>query len=451
MLLDFADITFSDKGELYHTIYSQIKSAVENGIIKKGEKLPSVREAAAQLGVSRTTVENAYSRLCIEGFAESRPQRGYFILSAPHKNKPLNTEIPALPKEIPYDFSSRRVDDSASDTEVWKKMVREVLRDSGELISYGDPQGEVGLRQALSDYSFKARGVVAPKENIIVGAGVGPLLNILCGLLGREISVGFENNGFFEAEKIFSDYGISAFRLSSDRNGALINSLEESQVNILFQLPSALPKISPTALLKRRNEFVAWVTQQENRLIIEDDYNGELRYNARSMPAFQNKAPQKTVYIGSFSKLLLPSVRIAYMVLPDFLIDKFKSLSNCYNQTCGKIEQLTLEKYIISGALEKHLRKLRRLYYLKSQILCRELQENLSCFKALTLLESSLSINLETRLNTESAVLCDLAMKGGIRIMPTDRRGCVKLSFAGITTEKIPPAVSRLNKIFGNL
>lgn len=451
MLLDFADISLTKKGELYHEIYKSIKSAVENSIIKKGEKLPSVREAAAQLGVSRTTVENAYTRLCIEGFAESIPQRGYFILSAPQNENTENEEIYVPDPEILYDFSSRRVDNNASDTEMWKKMVREVLRDSGELISYGDPQGELRLRQALADYSFKSRGVVTRKENIIVGAGMGPLLNILCGILGRDISVGFENNGFFEAEKIFSDYGISTSRLTSDRNGALIKDLEKSGANILFQLPSALPKISPSSLSKRRNEFVLWANEKSDRLIIEDDYNGELRYSARSMPAFQNKAPQKTVYIGSFSKLLLPSVRIAYMVLPDFLADKFKSLSNCYNQTCGKIEQLTLEKYIVSGALEKHLRKLRRLYYSKSQILCRNLEENLSCFKNLTLLESSLSVELETDLDFESSVLCEIAIKNGIRVIKSDSKGCVKLSFAGITTEKIPDAVNKLNKIFGNL
>lgn len=450
MLLNFADITLASKGKLYHTLCNHIKTAAQKGIIKKGEKLPSVREAAAQLGVSRTTVENAYTRLCIEGFAESIPQRGYYILSVPEKrNKEKAEEIQNLPKII-YDFSSRRVDEKASDTAVWKKIMREVLRDSGELISYGDPQGESGLRSALAEYSYKSRGVVAHKDNIIVGAGVGPLLNILCGLLGREISVGFENGGFFEAEKIFSDYGIPTFRVESDNNGAKMKSIEENNIDTLFLLPSALPKISPAALSNRRNQFCGWVSL-ENRLIIEDDYNGELRYSARSVPAFQNKSPQNTVYIGSFSKLLLPSVRIAYMVLPDFLIQRFKSLPNCYNQTCGKIEQLALGKYISSGALEKQLRRLRRLYYLKSQILCRELEENFSLLEDITLFESSLLIELKTKLKIESSLLCDTALWGGIRVMKSPIKGAIRLCFAGMSLEEIPPAVKELNKIFGNL
>lgn len=451
MLLNFADFTLTDKGQLYHTLYSYIKGAVETKAIKKGEKLPSVREAAAQLGVSRTTVENAYTKLCIEGILESVPQRGYFIIGIPEREtqKPLEKEKNTT--EILYDFSSRRVDEKASDTDLWKKLVRSVLWDSGELISYGDAQGELKLRQALADYSYKARGVVTTADNIVIGAGVGPLLNILCGLLGRDITVGFENVIFFEAERIFSDYGIKTHLLQSDRDGATAKALEATDPNVLFLLPSALSKISPTTLSSRRNYFCDWVNTAENRLIIEDDYNGELRYTARSVPAFQRKSPQNTVYIGSFSKLLLPSVRIAYMVLPDSLKERFKNLSRFYNQTCGKIEQLALEKYIVSGALEKHLKKLRRLYYSKSQLLCRELENNLKCFKGVTLFESSLTVELEADLKLESGELCKTALNSGIKLMPSPHKGCVRLCFAGIPEEEISKAVAELNKIFGNL
>lgn len=451
MLLDFADFTQTAKGQLYNTLYTYIKNAVETKAIKKGEKLPSVREAAAQLNVSRTTVENAYTKLCIEGIVESIPQKGYFVIGIPEKSVAELIKITETQSEILYDFSSRRVDEKASDTEVWKKLVRSVLWDSGELISYGDAQGEPGLRNALADYSYKARGIIAATDNIVIGAGVGPLLNILCGLIGRNITVGFENGGFFEAERIFGDYGIKTYIIPSDKNGAVLDGLNTLNPDILFLLPSALSKISPAALSKRRNEFLQWSKEDENRLIIEDDYNGELRYTARSVPAFQGKSPQNTVYIGSFSKLLLPSVRIAYMVLPGFLKERFKNLSRPYNQTCGKIEQLALEKYITSGALEKHLKKLRRLYYSKSQLLCQELQNNLKCYKAVTLFESSLIIELETNLTNTSKELCDIAHKNGIRLIESKKKGCVRMCFAGIDEEKIPDSIKKLDKIFGNL
>lgn len=450
MLFDFAELDLCDKGNLYFALYEKIKNAVEMGAVKKGEKLPSVREAAALLGVSRTTVENAYGRLCIEGIAESMPQRGYYIIGA---NKSVNNKTVAdstKEENIKYDFSSRKIDSHSADTEIWKKMVRQVLWDSGELTSYGDNQGEAGLRSALASYAYKARGVKTSADNIIIGAGIGPLLNILCGLIGRDMNVGFENGGFTKAQSVFSDYGIKSLPIASDANGAMIDKLYDSNANVLFLMPSALSKISVTALSKRRNEYVKWVASGE-RLIIEDDYNGELRYTARTVPAFQSKAVENTVYIGSFSKLLLPSVRIAYMVLPERLMKRFKARLSYFNQTCGKIEQLALEKYISSGALEKHLRRLRRLYYNKSQVLISCLESEISSFKAVTLYESSLSVELETGLDTDSGEICKNAERAGLRLMESPKKGCIRLSFAGIAESEIPIAVKELEKSLKSL
>ncbi len=329
--------------------------------------------------------------------------------------------------------------------------MRSVLCDSGELTSYGDAQGEPGLRCALADYAFKARGVKTQPENIVIGAGIGPLLNILCGILGRDITVGLENGELNKASGIFDDYGIKSVCLECDANGAKITDIVKSNIDVLFLLPSALSKISVTGFSKRRNKYIEWLNSDKTRIIIEDDYNGELRYTARTVPAFQGKAPDTTVYIGSFSKLLLPSVRIAYMVLPSYLAEQFRIKGNLYNQTCGKIEQLALEKYILSGSLEKHLRRLRRLYYAKSQILCNELRKNLKLVKNIVLYESSLTIEIETALNIKSNEICNFFLNKGIRLIEADQNGKVKLCFAGISTKEIPAAVSELSKGFEHL
>lgn len=448
MLFDFADLQLKSRGELYITLYSKIKEAADCGAIKKGEKLPSVREAAKQLGVSRTTVENAYTRLCIEGIAESRPQRGYFITG----NKAVSvkkTEHIENPDNIQFDFSSRSIDTLAVDTELWKRTLRSVLWDTSFLTSYGERQGELQLREALSEYSYKARGVKASADNIVIGAGVGPLLNILCGLTGREITVGMENGGFAEAERVFEDYGINTVLLESDHNGATINSITENSINVLFLLPSALSKISISALSNRRNDFIKWVKKGE-RLIIEDDYNGELRYTARTVSSFQGLAPQNTVYIGSFSKLLLPSVRIAYMVLPDSLAERFRSRKSGYNQTCGKVEQLALAEYIQKGALEKQLRRLRRIYYAKSQLLCRELENNIPNCKVI-LYESSLIAELVTDIPYTSKEICEKAQSNGIKLIEHNENGVARLCFSGINQEKISDAVKKLAEILNNM
>lgn len=444
MLFDFINLK-SGSGAMYLRLYEQITAAVERGAIKKGERLPSIREAAAQTGVSRTTVESAYIKLCIEGIAESSPQRGYFICGsakpAQRKAEEKRCEPPFL-----YDFSGRKIDSAAADISFWKKTVREVLRDTDELLSYGDPQGEYGLRTALAAYAYKARGVRTSPENIVIGAGVGPLLNILCGLIGKENKAAVENGGFEQARLIFSDYGISAVTVESDKNGAKTDALRKSGANVLMLLPSALSRFSVTGLSARRGEFVKWVGEDENRLIIEDDYNGELRYTARSVTAFQGKCPESTIYIGSFSKLLLPSVRIAYMVLPDRLAGKFSVRRGVYNQTCGKTEQIALKNYIETGELEKHLRRLRKLYYAKSRYLCRAVEEIMPNTE-ITLFESPITAELDFNTETESNEICAAAAKNGIKLLPARERGRVRLCFAGISEKDIRPALKKLKTV----
>ena len=443
MLLDFIDLK-KGNGAVYMELYNQINSAIENGIIKKGEKLPSIREAASQLRVSRTTVENAYLRLCIEGTVESLPQRGYYIRQGEKRftAKPERTQSEERSR---YDFSGRSIDISAADTEFWKKTVREILRDTEELTSYGDPRGEAGLRNALSLYAYKARGVRASAENIIVGAGIGPLLNILCALIGKECVIGMENGEFEQASRIFSDYGINTRVIRGDLNGAVVSEIEKNNIGILFLQPSALSKISVTGLSSRRNEFIDWANKSPDRLFIEDDYNGELRYTARSVTAFQGKCPERTVYIGSFSKLLLPSVRIAYMVLPDSLSVKLNERLSIYNQTCGKVEQLALRRYIETGALEKHLKRLRKLYNEKSRICGRIISELIPSAKQ-TLFESSLTVLLEPENRGITEKIYSNARKYEISLGKTASRNEVRLCFAGISKNDIYTAIRLLSE-----
>ena len=159
-LMECWQLGFSDNGSLYNTIYNKIKEAYFSGVLKKGERLPSVREAALQLGVSRTTIENAYDKLCIEGIVESLPQKGYYFTDYKVSQKTVNKITIDDEKQIKYDYSGRNVDKDLADIEVWKKTVRKTLLDSKELTSYGDSQGEYILREAISTYIYKSRRLV---------------------------------------------------------------------------------------------------------------------------------------------------------------------------------------------------------------------------------------------------------------------------------------------------
>ena len=442
MLLDFVALEERKGVARYQALYQAIREAAASGKLHPGERLPSLREASKLLGVSRTTVENAYLKLCLQGIAESAPQRGYTITAQALTDRP-DEKVAVREREARYDFSARKIPSRAADAGLWKKTVREVLRDTEELTSYGDPQGEEKLRRAIAAYTFKARGVKAAPDHIVIGAGVGTLLNLLCGLMGREKTVGFENGGFSQAECVFSDHGIATVLIESDQSGAKPEAVAKSGADVLFLLPSSLSKLRVTELAKRRNRFAEWALAAKDRWIVEDDYNGELRYTARSVPAFQPKIPSKTVYIGSFSKLLLPSVRIAYMVLPQTLLESFRQRRALYNQTCGKVEQLALADYIESGSLERHLRRLRKLYAEKS----RRFSEAVTAVfgeTELTLYESAVTASLTLPTQKTGEELCAAAWEKGVRVMPGKAKGEIRLCFASMEEKDFFEALSCL-------
>lgn len=443
MIYDYIEIEKDKKTPLCTQLYEELLHAITEGKFPQGQKVPSIRTAATELSLSRTTVETAYIRLCNEGYLDSRPQSGYFV-----KYKPIYTRKVSLQSKKPetpilYDFSSGRIDEKAADTLLWQKQVRTALHQEAELFSYGEPQGEEALRHAISDYIFTTRGVEAYSENIVVGAGTQFLLTLFCSLYSQKAVIAMDAPGFKQAERIFRDYGFETVFVDFRNTVPLSEQLESVHANIYLHIPSSHAKRSAQTLKKIRADLLSWVQKSENRLILEDDYNGELRYTARPLPALQNADREHIVYLGSFSKLLLPSVRIAYMVLPDALLQTYRTRRQDYNPTASKLEQLALTEYIRGGYLEKHLRRLQKLYYHKSQAMLAAIQRNLPLAKRVSILETSLCavVHLETPFS--DAELQERLRKNGI-IVDAVRKGHLWLSFSGIPEAEIEPAVRAL-------
>lgn len=451
MTYDYLILDASSGTPLYQQLYLTIRSAIEAGHLVKGERLPSIRKLAEDLKLSCTTVENAYQQLCVEGYIQSRPQRGYFVLTAAHddagRQKPrrVGTLPPSRPA-IRYNFGSDCVDSDNIDIKIWRRHIRDVLNRQEVIAGYGEHQGERALREALSAYSYSVRGVVASPEQIVIGAGTQPLLTILCGLLnGHDKRVAMEEPGFLQAEQVFSDCGLSVLHLPADESGIRMDALTESGAKLLFISPSNRIQTGASLPMGRRFELLNWA-QEAGAIIIEDDYNGELRYNARPIPAMQSMAGgENIVYIGSFSKLLLPSVRVGYMVLPENLLERYRARANRYNQTASKIEQLALSNYVKSGQLERHLRRLRKLYAAKSAALIKALKNAFGDTMEILLEETLLYLILDVKTGRPSQELCSLAAEKGVRTMPPQEgTSKVMLGFAGIPLREIGAAVECL-------
>lgn len=458
MLYDFLDIDKTSETLLYEQIYNNIKIAINKGILSRGDKLPSIRRLSDDLAVSRTTVESAYEQLCAEGYVVNKPKRGFFI-EAEHDFESEKNDSKITPKTqnsnaeyqlpVKYDFSSSSIDSQYIDIKFWKRCVKDVLDKHYIISSYGSAQGEPVLRDALCEYSRNVRGVSANTDRIIVGAGTQILLSVLlglCGEYGKDVAI---EKGFFpQGEQIFSDFGFSFTPLKADKNGIILDNNIKSR--IIFVNSSGSMRGSAPIPVNKRLEIIRWA-EANDAIIIEDDFNGELRYTSKPVPALQGMCSDRVVYIGSFSKLLLPSVRISYMVLPEHLAKLYRERSKNYNQTSSKVEQLAFAEYIRSGRLERQLRKLRKIYSVKSKILLECLTEYFGDKAVIEVIETALCVRIKLKTVHSMDYLKQTAVENGIKLGKCREKNGLKyfyLCFSGLETEKIPSAVEYLSEIW---
>lgn len=346
------------KGRSGEHLYLEVCHYFEELILSKklppASKMPSLRKCAQELKLSRTTIENAYLQLAAEGYIIARPQSGYYVTDI--ANVQPKTPI-HLPKAIPcrYDFASSGADQSFR-FDLWNRYMKSALRQTDRLLSYGEPQGEADLRQALADYVRRQRNILCSADDIVIGAGMQSLLHILCPLLTGKKTVSFPTASFLQGSTIFSDHGFEVhFR---DKN-----------CDVIYVSPAHMTKWGEIMPISRRLELIRHAAGRGS-LVIEDDIENEFVYLQKPTPSlFGLAGGRDLVYLGSFSRLLLPSIRISFMILPASLKEAYQQRAGSYNQTASKAEQIALCQFIRDGHLASQTRKLKRLYYQKLTLL----------------------------------------------------------------------------------
>lgn len=422
--------------KLYMQIYDYYKDLIESGKMPEGEKLPSIRRCAEEMGVSKTTVESAFLCLCDDGYVLPKSQSGYYV--SKRGNLRTKQEIKANfnneKNEIIYDFSSAGVDEEVFDMNIWRRYVKSALRQTERLLFYGEPQGEPDLRREIAAYARETRNCVCNEENIVIGAGVQTLLNILCPLLKSKKSVCFDDLSYKQGIAVFRDYG---FRVSDDK--------EKS--NILYVSPSYSTRWGDTMRVNERFELVDFA-RQNGKLIIEDDYGSEFRYFNRPTPSLQGlDGGENVVYLGTFSKLLLPSIRISFMILPTRLLKEYKRKSNLYNQTVSKADQIALCSYIRDGHLYSQIRKSRKLYAQKSKILTDLITEKFGERVEILKTNSPLYVRCRFRLGFPTDEIIKKAYEYGIMLIPAeenDSLGVIAFSVSSISLSRLTIAINSL-------
>ena len=364
--------SFTNTGSdsMYEYLYKCIRNDITQGKIKAGEKLPSKRTFAKNLGISVITVENAYGQLLAEGYIYSMPKRGFYVsdLSSAtmEKKKVRKEQLTLTGGATSYfaDFSSNQTDSEIFPFTIWSKTVREVLNDNQKQLMINPPCGGIlELRQAIARYLKEFRAMQVEPEQIIIGAGTEYLHGLLIQLLGNHRIYGVENPGYHKIARIYENMKVEYAKVTLDQDGVSIRELEEKRVDVIHTSPSHHFPTGIVMPVSRRYELLGWAAKSPDHYIIEDDYDSELRLTGKPFPTLQSiDVSDRVIYMNTFTKTLASTVRISYMVLPPTLTEIFYQKLSFYSCTVSNFEQYTLAKFMENGSFEKHINRM-RIYY----------------------------------------------------------------------------------------
>ena len=388
----------SRKRPYYLQLYDYIRESIITGEMSEGEKLPSLRSLSKSTHLSITTIEQAYNQLLVEGYIRSKAQSGYYVSKVAASGRSRNETVP--PKhddDEGADSLPMQYDPECFDFNKWKKCMNRVLTDYSPSLHFeGNPLGETALRREIARYLYVSRGVSCDPSQIIIAAGTQQITNHLATILRRLYidNVALENPGYAPVRSIFRDRGFAITSVDVAADGLILEKLPANIRSAVYVSPSNHAFTGAVMPVGRRYELLEWARANDS-YIIEDDYDSELRYFGRPIPALKSlDTDERVVYLGSFSSTLFAAVKISYMVLPQAMADIFTSISGDYSQTCSKLEQLTLAMFMSEGKYQTHIRKLRKLYSQKLTRATELLRREASDFIHVTNTSSGISLIL---------------------------------------------------------
>ena len=367
----------SSRVPMYEQLYRAVAEAIRGGELQGGEKLPSKRALCALLGVSRSTVETAYELLLAEGYVLSRPRSGFYAaeyvpaaaqaaqptaretLPCAEERKEASPVPPASPASL---LSTSAVDVSAFPYASWAKLYKEVVYNSPELLQRGDPRGEAPLREALTRLLSEYRGVRCRPEQIIVGSGMETLTGQLITLLGQDAVYALEDPGYPSVERSLRTRGRAIRFVPMDAFGMDAEALERGGATVAYLTPSHQFPLGITMPASRRSRLLRWAAEGEH-WIIEDDYDSEFRWGGRPISSMQGMDRHgRVIYAGTFSRSLAPAIRLAYMVLPPAVLERWQSVYGRQQPTVSRYEQTVMARFLDEGFYGRYLRRVGKRY-----------------------------------------------------------------------------------------
>ncbi len=399
---------------LHRQLANGLRDAIRAGRLAPATKLPSTRVLAADLGVSRRLVVDAYSQLTAEGFLLSRHGSGTRVATVDAASRPeRNTADPA--RQFDIDFAPGAPDLGSFPRHAWLRALRQGLAEiESHAFGYVDPQGLPTARAAVADYLRRTRGVLADPQHIVLCSGATQAIALLASVLPSE-TVAMEDPGFWLHRIVLQHNGIDSIPVPVDDDGLDVAALADSGATTVLATPAHQSPTGVVLSAARRTALVQWA--RAGHLVIEDDYDAEYRYDRAPVGALQGIAPDRVVYVGSTSKTLAPGLRIGWMVLPAHLVGRVALSKGLADAGSSVMDQIAFAKLLTTGGYDRHLRQMRRRYLTRRNALLRALARYLP---DATVIGAAAGVHLTVRLPDGYAVadLVRRATEMRVRIEP---------------------------------
>jgi GntR family transcriptional regulator/MocR family aminotransferase len=473
------DLQLAGRGSRLASLHAALRDAIASGRLAAGLRLPSTRELAAQVGVSRNTAVAAYELLASEGWLESRGSAGSFVAELPRAHLPLadrasvapwadspwlRGEVTPLPWTIPagpapaYRFMTGTPDIANFPFDVLRRLQTRALQAlARKPASYPRPQGLPALREAIAGHVSSSRAVACTAEDIIITAGAQQAFDLIARVLvapGQTLAA-VEDPGYPPLHAALAAAGARLAPVPVDRDGLVVDALPAA-ARIVCVTPSHQFPLGVALSLARRRELLNWAAR-EQAVIVEDDYDGEFRFTSRPLDALKTlDRDGRVFYVGTLSKSMLPALRIGFIVAPAWAREALVTAKQTLDFSAPSLMQMAVADFIAEGHLLRHVRRMRGEYAERRRVLEQMLKRHLGA--QVDIYPSIAGLHLAAALPVDCAELARRAWDAGVGVEPLSRYGLAAVGVQGlsfgygaISAARIPEAVRKLAKVLGTL
>ena len=468
---------------LYKQLETGLRKLILSGTLRARQKLPSTRELAGEIGISRITIKSVYEQLVAEGYVQATSGSGTFV--ADGLEIEVSPQVGRLPDEVPrkINLTDRARSISSTNASVrqgktepfrpgvpaldlfpikpWNKYLREATNTSYRDLSYGSVKGNADLRSSIASYLSDARGMQADSEQIVITSGAQQAFTLIAfALLTRGDTVWYENPGHIAGRDIMQVMGANVAPVPIDAEGIDLEFAIKNYPSpkLIFTTPSHQQPLGTTMSLARRLSLLSYA-QENDAWIIEDDYDSEFRYRGRPLPALSAlDSERRVLYVGTFSKSMFAAIRLGYIVVPPEMVDAIGKTKILLGQNSSPLVEQALSRFMDDGRFVEHIRRMRRVYRERRDLLFDCLSS--TCAESLTPQPTDAGMHMLAWLNggvsdlTAHRALLDVGIESlplsVYSVYPIERSALV-LGFSNVREERLPGLVGRMSNTLRSL